>query len=96
MPFDGDLDDYKDWLLKNKLEKATPTLPEKTKAQEAALPLAKPIPVAKIDDKEQRKRDAEEPQRLTNLPKPIETRQKPLEKQMAKNKTKKKKEKEQN
>src|SRR5450830_1693499 len=84
-PFDGDLDDYKDWLFKSKLEKeANPSLPEKAKAKEAALPQAKPIPVAKVDDKEQRKRDADERQRLANLRKPIETRIKRLEEQMAK------------
>ncbi|MFZ6744495.1 ATP-binding cassette domain-containing protein [Undibacterium sp. JH2W] len=89
-PFDGDLDDYKDWLFKNKLEKANPALPEKTKAQEAALPQAKPVPVAKVDDKEQRKRDADERTRLANLRKPIETRIKRLEEQMAKLNIKKK------
>src|SRR5450830_754130 len=84
-PFDGDLDDYKDWLFKSKVEKeANPSLPEKAKAKEAALPQAKPIPVAKVDDKEQRKRDADERQRLANLRKPIETRIKRLEEQMAK------------
>src|SRR5450830_1167615 len=84
-PFDGDLDDYKDWLFKSKLEKeANPSLPEKAKAKEAALPQAKPIPVAKVDDKEQRKRDADERQRLANLRKPIETRIKRIEEQMAK------------
>ncbi|MFZ6756485.1 ATP-binding cassette domain-containing protein [Undibacterium sp. Ji50W] len=89
-PFDGDLDDYKDWLFKNKLEKTNPALPEKTKALEAALPQAKTIPVAKADDKEQRKRDADERLRLANLRKPIETRIKRLEEQMAKLNLKKK------
>ena len=83
--FDGDLDDYKEWLFKSKLEKeATPSLPEKAKTKEAALPQAKPIPVAKVDDKEQRKRDADERQRLANLRKPIENRIKRLEEEMAK------------
>jgi ATP-binding cassette subfamily F protein 3 len=90
-PFDGDLDDYKDWLFKNKLEKAaTPAaLPQKEK-KEASLPLAKSIPVAKVDDKEQRKRDAEERQRLANVRKPIEARIKRLEDEMAKLNSKKK------
>ncbi|MBY0570249.1 MAG: ATP-binding cassette domain-containing protein, partial [Burkholderiaceae bacterium] len=90
-PFDGDLDDYKDWLFKNKLEKAaTPAaLPQKEK-KEASLPLAKSIPVAKVDDKEQRKRDAEERQRLANVRKPIEARIKRLEDEMTKLNSKKK------
>ena len=90
MPFDGDLDDYKDWLFKNKLEKTAPVTPEKTKAKEADLPQAKPVPAVKIDDKEQRKRDADERQRLANLRKPIETRIKRLEEQIAKLNLKKK------
>jgi hypothetical protein len=71
-PFDGDLDDYKDWLFKNKLEKAATCCITAKEKKEASLPLAKSIPVAKVDDKEQRKRDAEERQRLANVRKPIE------------------------
>ena len=54
------------------------------------MPLAKPVPVAKVDDKEQRKRDADDRLRLANLRKPIETRIKRLEEQMAKLNIKKK------
>lgn len=89
-PFDGDLDDYKDWLFKSKLEKTVPVLPEKSSAQEAALPQAKPVPANRIDEKEQRKRDAEERQRLSGLRKPIESRIKRLEEQMEKLNLKKK------
>lgn len=54
LPFDGDLDDYKDWLFKNKLAKeAAPSLPVKTKEKQDSLPLAKPIPVEdQVEDKE--------------------------------------------
>ncbi|GGC91203.1 ATP-binding cassette domain-containing protein [Undibacterium terreum] len=83
-PFDGDLDDYRDWLFKNKLAKAAaPELPAKKKAE--ALPQAKPIAVAdKADDKEKRRQSAEERQRLSAQRKPIENLIKKLEDQMAK------------
>ncbi|WP_394778255.1 ATP-binding cassette domain-containing protein [Undibacterium sp.] len=90
-PFDGDLDDYRDWLFKSKLAKATaasaaPTaaLPEKVKKE--ALPQAKPIAkaAATVDDKEKRRLDAEERQRLSAQRKPIENLIKKLEEQMAK------------
>ncbi|MES2049493.1 MAG: ATP-binding cassette domain-containing protein [Pseudomonadota bacterium] len=86
-PFDGDLDDYKDWLFKNKLAKeAAPTLPANKKAD--ALPMAKPIPVA-ADNKEQRRKETEDKQKLTAQRKPIENQIKRLEEQMAKLNTKK-------
>ncbi len=82
-PFDGDLDDYKDWLFKNKLAKeAPPSLPVSKKAE--TLPQAKPIPVAdKADNKEQRRKETEEKQKLTAQRKPIENQIKRLEEQMA-------------
>lgn len=88
-PFDGDLDDYKDWLFKNKLAKeAAPALPANKKAD--ALPLATPIPVAdKADNKEQRRKETEDKQKLTTQRKPIENQIKRLEEQMAKLNTKK-------
>jgi ATP-binding cassette, subfamily F, member 3 len=84
-PFDGDLDDYRDWLFKNKLNKdaSTPALPVAKKAD--PLPQAKPIPVAdNVNDKEKRRKDADERQRVAALKKPIETRIKRLEEQLAK------------
>ncbi|HTD03739.1 ATP-binding cassette domain-containing protein [Undibacterium sp.] len=84
-PFDGDLDDYRDWLFKNKLAKAAPApaLPAKAKAD--VLPLAKPVAAAeKIDDKEKRRQQADERQRLSAQKKPIETLIKKLEDQLAK------------
>lgn len=80
-PFDGDLDDYKDWLFKNKLAKeAAAALPVSKKAE--TLPLAKPIPVA--DNKEQRRKETEDKQKLAAQKKPIENQIKRLEEQMAK------------
>ena len=88
LPFDGDLDDYKDWLYKTKLEQAAAanaaSLPVKSKEKAAALPQAQPVPSAPIDEKERKRRDAEDRQRITALRKPIETRIKRLEEQMAK------------
>jgi ATP-binding cassette subfamily F protein 3 len=89
LPFDGDLDDYKDWLYKTKLEQTAAAanaaaLPVKSKEKAAALPQAQPVPSAPVDEKERKRRDAEERQRITALRKPIETRIKRLEEQMAK------------
>jgi ATP-binding cassette subfamily F protein 3 len=93
-PFDGDLDDYKDWLFKTKLGKANEAagLPAKDKgaskpafqapAPAAAAPVA--VAVAPADRKEQKRAGAEERQRLAALKKPIENRIKRIEEQMAK------------
>jgi ATP-binding cassette subfamily F protein 3 len=80
-PFDGDLDDYKEWLFQTKLGKGTDTLPAPfpTKEAKAAAPIAAPV-----DRKEQKKLEAEARQRLAALRKPIENRVKRLEEQMAK------------
>ncbi|MFL6674250.1 MAG: ATP-binding cassette domain-containing protein [Massilia sp.] len=79
-PFDGDLDDYKDWLFQTKLGKGTPVLPV---AQESkAAPVV--APVAAADRKEQKRLEAGERQRVAALKKPIENRLKRLEEQMAK------------
>ncbi len=84
-PFDGDLDDYRDWLFKTKLadktDAAAAPLPEaakKTAAPEAA------APAAAGDRREQKRAEAEERQRLAALKKPIEARIKRLEEQIAK------------
>jgi ATP-binding cassette subfamily F protein 3 len=67
-PFDGDLDDYRDWLFKTKLAK--PAAPESCST---------PPPV---DRKEQKRQEAEARQRLSAQRKPIENRIKRLEEQM--------------
>ena len=67
--FDGDLDDYRDWLFATKLGR-----PVKT-----AAPAAAPAP----DRKEQKRQEAESRQRLASQRKPIETRIKRMEEQMA-------------
>ncbi len=90
-PFDGDLDDYKDWLFKTKLASAG-----KEKAAAAALPatggsvkIASPVAgtsaaASGADKREQKRAEAEERQRLASLKKPIESKLKKLEEQIAK------------
>ncbi|MDD5388739.1 MAG: ATP-binding cassette domain-containing protein [Gallionellaceae bacterium] len=72
-PFDGDLDDYRDWLFKTKLGKPA--------AQEAA------TTTSAVDRKEQKRQEAEARQRLSTQRKPVETRIKRLEEQMERRNT---------
>jgi len=69
--FEGDLDDYRDWLLKTKLE--TP------KGSSERLPNAE----LSVDRKEQKKIEAQERQRLTILRKPLEKRLQKIEVEMS-------------
>ncbi len=73
-PFDGDLDDYRDWLFKTKLARPSGA--------------SAPTPVAGADGeaprdsgprKEQKRQEAEARQRLSTLKKPIEARIRRLE-----------------
>jgi ATP-binding cassette subfamily F protein 3 len=82
-PFDGDLDDYKDWLFKTKLGKGTDLLPVPKPAVVAA-PVAVAAPLPAGDRKEQKRLGAEERQRVAALKKPLENRLKRVEEQMAK------------
>ncbi len=92
-PFDGDLDDYRDWLFKTKLgvkdaagdarqdaaaEAAPP--PVVRKAAPAQPALAAPQP----DRRGQKRREAEERQRLSAARKPLEIRLKRLDESIAK------------
>jgi ATP-binding cassette, subfamily F, member 3 len=83
-PFDGDLDDYKDWLFQTKLGKGTVGLPMAKESKPAAPVAAAAAPVPAADRKEQKRLDAEERQRVAALKKPIENRIKRVEEQMAK------------
>jgi ATP-binding cassette subfamily F protein 3 len=80
-PFDGDLDDYKEWLFQTKLGKGAEALPV---ARDSKAPPAPAVPVPVADRKEQKRLEAEERQRLAAARKPIENRIKRLEEQMAK------------
>jgi ATP-binding cassette subfamily F protein 3 len=82
-PFDGDLDDYKDWLFQTKLAKNGASAPLPASEAKAETPAAA-APVPAVDRKEQKRLEAEERQRVAALKKPIENRIKRLEEQMAK------------
>jgi ATP-binding cassette subfamily F protein 3 len=86
-PFDGDLDDYKDWLFKTKLGKGTDGLPAAGKEHKTAYPATSPVapPAAPaVDKREQKRLEAEQRQRLAAQKKPIENKIKRLEEQIAK------------
>jgi ATP-binding cassette subfamily F protein 3 len=97
-PFDGDLDDYRDWLFRTKLgvvDAARAAAPaSEAEAQSSAAPVetavpntapTKPAPAAAaIDRREQKRKEAAERQRLSAARKPIESRAKRVEEQMAK------------
>jgi ATP-binding cassette subfamily F protein 3 len=73
--FDGDLDDYRDWLFKTKLADGEPApLPEIKDA----------VPPPAPDRREQKRLEAEARQRLSAARKPIESRIKRIDEQMAK------------
>ncbi|MBC7684730.1 MAG: ATP-binding cassette domain-containing protein [Bdellovibrionales bacterium] len=86
-PFDGDLDDYKDWLFQTKLGKGTTVLPAAGKDNQTAFPTASavaPVAAPAVNAKDQKKQEAEQRQRLATLKKPIETKIRHLEVQIAK------------
>jgi ATP-binding cassette subfamily F protein 3 len=82
-PFDGDLDDYKDWLFKTKLATKTnaigTALPQVTTKSASVI-----APVSQVDKKDQKRADADERQKLAARKKPIEAKLKKLEEQIAK------------
>jgi ATP-binding cassette subfamily F protein 3 len=82
-PFDGDLDDYKDWLFKTKLGKAEVQLPSSSSKAAEDAPAAN-ASESREERQERRRQEAEERQRLSALKKPIESRIKRLDEQMAK------------
>lgn len=86
-PFDGDLDDYKVWLFQTKLNaKKTADVP----APVVAAPKVEAAPVAAAGDrKDQKRQSAEDRQRIAALRKPVDTKIKRLEEQMAKAQAKK-------
>ena len=75
-PFDGDLDDYRNWLFQIRQEKKneSPLLPVPTAS----------APGGEIHRREQKRIEAEKRQRLSSLKKPIEERIKRIEREMEK------------
>ena len=82
-PFDGDLDDYRDWLFKTRLAPTSAATPQSTPSSTPAL-----IAPA-VDRKEQKRLEAEARQRLAVQRKPIEARVKRLEDLMARHNSRK-------
>jgi len=74
-PFDGDLDDYRDWLFKTKFGKSAEPVAEPVARMEQSA-------IREPDRKEQKRLEAEARQRLSAQRRPIETRIKRLEEQM--------------
>ena len=82
-PFDGDLDDYKDWLFKTKL--ATKTNAIGTALPPVTIKSASVIaPPSAADKKDQKRADAEDRQKLAARKRPLEAKLKKLEEQIAK------------
>ena len=75
-PFDGDLDDYRDWLLQQAAAKRNAALPERAVAAGEAAPAA-------LNRKDQRRAEADERQRLAQLRKPLTKELEKVEKRMA-------------
>jgi ATP-binding cassette subfamily F protein 3 len=86
-PFDGDLDDYKDWLFQTKLGKGTSVLPAAGKDNKTEFPVASAVAPAAapvVNTKDQKRAEAEQRQKVAALKKPIENKIKRLEEQIAK------------
>jgi ATP-binding cassette subfamily F protein 3 len=81
-PFDGDLDDYRDWLFKTKLagKAAAAPLPDVTQKSAVLCVVAQ----SGADKREQKRIEAEDRQKLAARKKPIESKLKKLEEQIAK------------
>ncbi|WP_202416848.1 ATP-binding cassette domain-containing protein [Duganella qianjiadongensis] len=100
-PFDGDLDDYKDWMMQTKLGKGTDVLPAAGKANQTDYPVTSPVavpapaaasaaaPASAVQTKEQKRQAAEDRQRLSAQRKPLEQKLKKVDEQMAKRSTQK-------
>ncbi len=90
-PFDGDLDDYRDWLFRTKLgetDAAADAVPDKEANQppenKKAAPGKPAVAQPPADRRGQKRREAEERQRQSAARKPLESRLKRLEEQLAK------------
>jgi len=75
-PFDGDLEDYREWLFRTKLAPAKESVPLPETKKDA--------PAQAIDQRGQKRKEAEGRQRQYAARKPIETRIKRLDELMAK------------
>jgi len=78
-PFDGDLDDYRDWLFRTRLAPDTAAAPLPEAKKRAAAPTTTPA-----DRRDQKRREAEARQRQSAARKPIESRIRRIEETIAK------------
>ncbi len=86
-PFDGDLEDYREWLFRTKLapETGTASLPGNEKNKLNQIVIEKPAPQATpVDRREQKRQEAAQRQRVSAARKPLETRLKRLDEKIAK------------
>jgi ATP-binding cassette subfamily F protein 3 len=86
-PFDGDLEDYREWLFRTKLapETGSVPLPENEKNKSNQIVIEKPAPQpAPVDRREQKRQEAAQRQRASTARKPLETRLKRLDEKIAK------------
>jgi len=76
-PFDGDLDDYRDWMMKSKLA-------AQNTARNTSTPATAPIAITptKVERSDQKKLSPHERQRLATLKKPLVAKLAKLEKEM--------------
>jgi ATP-binding cassette subfamily F protein 3 len=91
--FDGDLDDYRDWLFKTKLADADETVPLPASRSIEVKPSVQKEPAPRkpaaatppgADRRAQKRQEAAERQRASAARKPLETRLKRLDEQLAK------------
>jgi ATP-binding cassette, subfamily F, member 3 len=84
-PFDGDLDDYRDWLFKTKLAAKSSNAEQSPSAINDLRTASVDTPAAENSNRREQKRfEAQDRQRLSALKKPVEMRIKRLEEQLAK------------
>jgi ATP-binding cassette subfamily F protein 3 len=91
-PFDGDLEDYREWLFRTKLapETGAVPLPEDEKNKLNQIIIEKPAPQpAPVDRREQKRQEAAQRQRASTARKPLEARLKRLDEKIAKLSTRK-------
>jgi len=83
-PFDGDLDDYRDWLLGKSAVKAEPA-GNKAAQPDVTRPAARlQAPLSEAERRSQRKREADSRNALAQQRKPLESRLKRIDDQLAK------------
>ena len=77
-PFDGDLDDYRDWVLNARRRERSDASPAAATAAAPSVAAAAPG----VDRKAQKREEAQQRQRLADVRKPLLTRQAALEREM--------------